>query len=138
MSKERVYKGTPVIGVLGFVPWARGAAMFGRIYLRNTIWKDYLSGKPEPETLFVLAHEYTHTKRLGKNIKPHIIFWLNRKFRFQEELAAIREEMKVLKKYKKEFDIEKRAKHLSGLTYFWCTDYQTARAELKAIWTQVK
>jgi len=105
-----------------------------RIFLRTKQYRDYLSGDPKPETIAVLEHEYTHFKRLGSNIRSGIKYWINREFRFQEELAAIRQQMKILKQNGKVFDTKKRAKALSGIGYLWCTNYETAKKKLDKMW----
>src|SRR5713226_5267485 len=96
------------------IPWPGlhplGFAFFGRIYLRDSLWKDYQSGDPNPRTLSIIAHEQTHIKRLGSDVKMYLKFWSDPDFRFQEELAAIQEEMKVLKASSEKFKIEDRAR----------------------------
>ncbi len=133
-TDSRTFEGVPVHKI----PWPRvqplGFATIGHIFLRDALWEDYLTGGPKPKTLSVLAHEYTHIQRLGKRLKPHIVFWLRRDYRFQEELAAIQNKMSVLKQYGEDFDIDKRARHLSGVAYLWCTDYKTATKERSVLW----
>lgn len=123
------------------IPWPGlhplGFAFFGKVYLRDSLWHDYISGDPSPRTLSIITHEETHIKRLGSDIKNQIKYWTDPNFRFQEELAAIREEMKVLKSYNEEFTIDERAKNLSGAAYLWCTDYETATKELESIWREI-
>jgi hypothetical protein len=120
------------------IPWhgpqPLGFAAFGHIYVREEFWNDLHSKKPSASSLSILAHEQTHIKRMGSKLMPYIIYWLNRKYRFQEELAAITEEMRVLKKHGEKFGIEKRAKNLSGAPYLWCTRYQIALKEMQSIW----
>lgn len=133
-TESRTFEGKPVRKI----PWPRvqpsGFAFMGRIYLRDAHWEDYLTGHPSPKTLSILVHENTHAERLGRNIKPHIKYWLNRDFRLHEELLAIQSEMEVLKQYGESFDIEKRAKDLSSVAYLWCTDFDTAVREMDSMW----
>jgi predicted nucleic acid-binding Zn-ribbon protein len=128
------YKDLPVHQVPNF-----SAPFFfqNRIFLRARQYRDYISGDPEPETIAVLEHEYTHFKRNGSNIRIWIKYWTNREFRFQEELAAIRQQMKILKQNKREFDTGKRARALSGIGYLWCTNYETAKKRLDKMWEEV-
>src|SRR5260221_944180 len=69
---------------------------FGKIYLPERLFNDSLSENPSPETLATIAHENTHIKRLGTEIKTYFKFWTNLQFRFQEQLTAIRAEIEVL------------------------------------------
>ena len=130
----RVYKGRSVRKI----PWPKiqplGFAFMEGIYLRDSHWEDFLTGNPNPKTLSILSHEHTHTERMGKSVKTHVVFWLKRDFRFNEELVSIRNEMEVLKEHGEDFDIDERARNLSGLVYLWCTNYDTAYRELEKIW----
>ena len=120
------------------IPWSRiqppGFAAFGRIYLRDAVWEDYQSGNPKPETLATIKHEQTH---IDRGLRVFARYWLDRHFRFQEELAATREEMKVLRKHAKPFDIDKRARDWSGAWYLWCTKYDTAKQKLEKMWAEI-
>lgn len=135
--KLKTHKGVVVKKIPWRGPKPSGFAAFGRIYLRNEYWQEWNSGKASPKTLSYLAHEYTHIKRMGMGLTSGVYYWLNPKFRYQEELAAIREEMKVLKKHKASFNIEKRARDLSSFAYLWCTNYKTAKEELEKAWKEV-
>jgi hypothetical protein len=128
------YKDLPVYRVPKFI-----APFYfnGRIFLRTKQYRNYFSGDPEPETIALLEHEYTHFKRNGSNMCIWIKYWTNREFRFQEELAAIRQQMKILKQNRRVFDTGKRAKMLSGFGYLWCTNYETAKQRLDKMWEEV-
>jgi hypothetical protein len=123
------------------IPWRwpqpYGFTIFGRIYLDDSLWEDYLSKKPSGQTLSIIAHEAAHIKRLGTELALYVRYWTNREFRFDEEIAAITEEMKVLRKYGEVFDFEGRAGSLSGFAYLWCTDYGTAKGKLEKIWNGI-
>lgn len=127
------YKDLPVHQVPNF-----SAPFFfqNRIFLRTRQYRDYISGNPKPETIAVLEHEYTHFKRNGSNRRIWIKYWTNREFRFQEELAAIRQQMKILKQNGRVFDTGKRARMLSGFGYLWCTNYETAKQRLDKMWEE--
>lgn len=128
------YKDLPVHRVPEFTA---PIIFIGRIFLRTKQYRDYISGDPKPETIAVLEHEYTHFKRNGSNMRIWIKYWTNREFRFQEELVAIRQEMKTLKQNRRVFDTGKRARMLSGFGYLWCTNYETAKQRLDKIWEEV-
>lgn len=125
----RIYK-TP----LQFMP---PFTAFGKIYLPETTFADYQSKNPNFECEAIIAHESTHIKRLGTGIKTYLKYWSDPRFRFCEEMAAIREEMKVWKKYNEQFEIVECAKNLSGIGYLWCTDFETAKRKLEEIWREV-
>ena len=128
------YKDLPVHKVPNFTAPFH---FMNRIFLRTKQYRDYLSEDPKPETIAVLEHEYTHFKRLGSSLRNLIKYWTKREFRFQEELVAIRQEMKTLKQNRRVFDTGKRAKMLSGFGYFWCTNYETAKQRLDKMWEEV-
>lgn len=135
---ERVSKEAPVKKIPWPGPQPLGFAFLGRIYLRNVLWEDYLTGDPGPRTLSIIAHEQAHIDRMGGDIRNNFKYWINPELRFQEELAAIREEMKTLKKYgENEFKIDERSRNLSSIWYWWCTDYQTAKRTLEDIWNEL-
>jgi hypothetical protein len=131
------YKGLHVIGVPKHIPFG-ALHLGGRIYLKHSIFKDFQSENPGPETLAILEHEHTHFERIGNGIKDQVFkFWTRPEYRFQEELAAQRSEAIVLKQHglpKESFKIEQRARFLSGPLYLWCTNYTTAKRELENVW----
>jgi len=64
-------------------------------------------------------------------------YLFNSKFRFQEELLAVKEAMKYLKKRKIPFDFDKSAKFLSSYVYLWPVSKKYAKKELKKVWEEV-
>ncbi len=123
------------------IPWPilqpLGFTVGGKIYLRTSLYKDYISGNPKPQTLAIITHEQTHITRLGKSIKIYFKFWSDPAFRLQEEFEAISEEMKILKKYRADFKVDERAKDLASFAYLWCTNYDNAKKELEKIWDSI-
>ena len=138
----KTYKGIPVrkkrtIYNL-FFPRARGIASFGKIYLIDRLYINFISGELDVETEGVLEHELNHVKAYkDMGLRHPLIDWLRRKFRYEMELNAIREEMRVYKKKGERFDITKRAKQLSSLSYVWSTEYETAVKDLNIIWKEI-
>ena len=145
MNEKTIYKGIDVKERPWFIflhKKGRGATFLGRIYLRKDLFKDYLAGSPSVETISVLEHETTHFlnsggKNVFKSIVHNLCYWLFPNFRFDEELRAIKSEMKVLKTNNQTFDIEKRAKFLSSFYYLYSSSYQRAHQELTRLWNEV-
>lgn len=118
---------------------ARGHVLFSKIYLRRDLFQKFAKGKVNPELISVLEHEVKHIERGKRNgsLRWSILYWLSRKHRFQEELHAIKEEMKILKKAGKNFDFDKRARYLSGLLYLWAAPYKQVHRELTKLWEKI-
>lgn len=115
---------------------AKAFTTLDKIYIDKKLFNELENNKLTCNSESALAHEITHIKRFRKHgvIKSELIYWVNKKFRYNEELAAIEEEMKIYKKYNKNYYFEKASKGLSGFIYLWCTDYKTAKKDLKEIW----
>ncbi|MBI3443472.1 hypothetical protein HY008_02280 [Candidatus Woesebacteria bacterium] len=144
MDQKLTYKNIPVFDKPWFMRFpvirkARGTALFSKIYLRKDLFDKFCSGNPDVETLSVLDHEATHVER-GKRkgvLRTAILYWLFPKIRIEEEMAAIKEEMKILKNAKQDFDFKKRAKNLSGIPYLWAISYKDAYHKLTRLWQEI-
>jgi len=121
-----------------FLPWLSSytaQAIYPNIYVSKKVFENLKSKNPNPRFIAILEHEIKHLQRqkeLGI-IKFGIKYLLSPKFRFQEELLAIKEEMRYLKSKKLLFSIERAAKYLSSWLYFWMIPYQKAKEELEKI-----
>lgn len=128
----------PKIGLWKIFPYLANKTAHGvypYVYLPVKIYDDILSTKPNPWNVALLIHEEEHLRR---QIDVGPILWLIKylvspKFRFTEELAADKPQIQYLKKMNLEFDIDKRARLLSGWLYLWPVSYKIAREELKKI-----
>jgi len=122
-------------------PWrySRGHTIFGKIYIRGDLFENFVMGKANSETISVLEHEREHIKRSSKLafLMFEFRYFTSSMFRYSEELAAIKHEMKVLKRKGGSFDIDKRARALSGLFYFWATSYKNAARDLQKMWGEL-
>lgn len=98
-----------------------------------------MSTKPNPLYIAALIHEQTHIERQKKLglLKWGLKYVFFPKFRFNEELEAIKAQMVYLKKHKKEFNFEKRARFLSGWLYYWPVSYRVAKKELERVWKEI-
>lgn len=136
MNLEKYIKIKPRIWT--YIPWLSGSAntIYPYIYLPAEIYTDLENDQPKINSLATLAHEETHLQR-QKEVgitKYAFLYTLNKNFRFEEELIAIKEQMKILKN---NFDIEERAKRLSSYEYLWCASFQKALERLKIIRTEI-
>jgi len=118
---------------------AKGAAQLGKILLKDKYLKEFEENRASFATKTILEHEYAHVMSFRKQgmLKSELIYWFAPKFRFKEELYAIEKEMKVFKKYKRKYKINKTAKWLSGFGYLWCASYENAKRELERVWREV-
>jgi hypothetical protein len=109
------------------------------ILIPNNIYQDLKSDNPNPKHLALLVHEETHRKRQKEQgyFKFAIRYLFNSNFRFQEELLAVKEAMKYLKKNNIPFDFDKNAKFLSNYVYLWPVSKEYAEKELKKVWNEV-
>jgi len=85
-----------------------------------------------------LEHERKHIERQQEIglFKFGFKYFFSPKFRFQEELVAIRESMKHLKRNKLNFDIDRGAKFLSSWLYLWMISYDEAKEKLEKAWKE--
>lgn len=125
-----------------YIPWLTtftANAIYPNIYLPLQVYDDLLTENPKPKNVSVLIHEQTHLKRQKE--MGWLVFGLKYllfpKFRFNEELMAIKESMKYLKKKNITFDTERRARFLSSWIYLWPVSYEYAKKELDGAWTSV-
>jgi hypothetical protein len=58
-------------------------------------------------------------------------------FRFNEELEATKPQFAYLKELGLAYNLERKAKHLSGWLYFRSTSYSTALTASKELWDKV-
>ncbi len=109
------------------------------ILIPDPIYRDLQTDHPNPKHIALLIHEETHKKRQGELgfIKFGIKYMFNSKFRFNEELLAIKAGMKYLKKNNIPFDFDKNAKFLSSYVYLWPVSKEYAEKELQKVWDEI-
>ena len=119
--------------ILSWVP-NRGFTLYPYIFLRKDVYEDWQSKSPLPKTLGTLIHEQTHLSRIEKRgiLSFAILYLFNPDFRLNEEIEAIKPQVKYLKTRRENVDIEKWAKALSGWQYLWCTSYKKAKKVLSS------
>jgi len=109
------------------------------ILVPDNIYRDLKSDNPNPKHLALLIHEETHRKRQKEMgyLSFAFRYLFNSNFRFQEELLAVKEAMKFLKKNHIEFDFDKNSKFLSSYVYLWPVSKEYAEKELKKVWDEI-
>lgn len=111
-------------------------AIYPNIFLPRHIYQNLQSKYPDPKNISILIHEETH---IARQKKMGWFIWgfkycLIPTFRFEEEIAAIKESMKYLKSNKLSWNIDKTATFLSSYLYLWCVNKNIARQRLEEEW----
>lgn len=111
-------------------------AIYPNIYFKNEVYENLKSNSPNPRYIAALKHEQTHIERQKKMgwFRWGLSYIFSPKFRFNEELEAIKASMKYLKSRGKTFDTDRSARYLSGWLYLWCMSYKKAKTELDKTW----
>lgn len=106
------------------------------IFIPELIYRDLKTDEPNPRHVALLIHEEMHRKRqieIGL-VKFGLKYIFDSRFRFAEELLAVKEAMKYLKKNNIPFDFDRNAKFLSSYVYLWPVSTEFAEKELRKIW----
>src|SRR3989344_1547072 len=109
-SKPRFFSFIPVLGKY------TGNSIYPWIFLPEDIYENLKSPNPNSYHVALLIHEQKHYDRQKKMgwFLFGIKYLFFAKFRFNEELIAVKEAMKYLKKNNIPFDFDKKAKILSS------------------------
>lgn len=138
MTKYKGYKIKQVPQFLNLLYFGklRGMAAFGKIYLAERYYLEIKNKKISPETKAICEHEITHIRQIKKegNLQFALKYWLLPSYRYYSELEAIRGYMKIAKSNRINFDINKKAKALSGLPYLYCISRDNAKQDLLKLW----
>lgn len=122
-----------------FLPYfnkVRGLLFLNKIYLRLDIYENLISENPDPINEGILIHELTHKKNSQEQgwLKFGIGYFFSRKARLEEELSAIKAQIKFLKSKGLEYQYtERSAKALSSIYYLWAGDYKEIKSRLEKI-----
>lgn len=128
-----------LLGILPIIGNKTANSIYPFILLPRTVYDELQKEKPDPRLVALVIHEEAHRKRQIKMgwIKFSIKYLFDKKFRFNEELLAVKEAMKYLKENNITFDFEKNASHFSGWLYFWPVSKNYAKEELERIWNEI-
>lgn len=125
------------------IPWLfsyTAQAIYPNIFVSERVWENLSRIRSNAYYVAALEHEKKHIERQKKlgffNFGVKYLFLP--KFRFKEELFAIKASMKYLKEKKLNFDIEGKAKFLSSWLYLWMISYDRAKEELEKAWEDIK
>jgi hypothetical protein len=133
---------------VGIIPWwirkvpgfrkISGFPLKNRFLLSPTLYQDFKSPSASPLVIGIVIHELEHIKRAKDKgfLLYHLIYRLSPTFRYQEELACHRPQFIYYKKVGYNFDLNNRARILSGSLYLWCVSYEKALNNLEGLWSQ--
>lgn len=116
-----------------------GTAFYPNVYVPKVIYADLYSEKPSPYNIALVIHEQEHIKRMKSEgiLRFYTKYVLSRKFRFEEELVATRPQLAFIKSKGLTFDLERKARSLSGWLYLCPVKYEEALKHLNTIWDTV-
>ena len=134
-SLPRLLKRISILDTL-FTQTAQG--IYPYILVPPHIYEDLKSPTPNLYYLALVAHEQTHLDRQSKYgwTRWMISYALSSKFRFKEEIEAIKVQMEFLKRNGLTYPVESTAKLLSSWLYLKPVSYETALKELKLAWEE--
>ena len=120
--------------IIPFLATKTAHGIYPNVYLPVNIYNNLKSEHPNPLYVGLMIHEEEHIKR--QRNKP--ILWIlkyvfNSKFRFEEEIAADIPRIIYLKSKNIQFNIDHRAKELSGWLYLWPENYTLTKKRLMKI-----
>lgn len=139
MTVEPHIKAKP--GFFRLIPWISNRtanALYPFIFLPREIYQNLQSENPDIKHVALLIHEQTHYNRQQKIgiVKFGVQYLFSPTFRFNEELIAVQEAMRYLKRQGQVFDIDMKAKHLSSWLYLWPVSKTYAREQLQRLWEE--
>ncbi|MFA7285902.1 MAG: hypothetical protein WC011_03590 [Candidatus Paceibacterota bacterium] len=108
------------------------------IYFPKDIFIDLQSESPKDLNFSILIHEKVHIDRQEKLgiLKWNIFYLFSKKFRLNEEIVAILEQMKYMKSKNLSYDFAKKARQFSSSTYLWMIPYERGLDLLNNLWTK--
>lgn len=134
---------------IGVIPqWVRNIWLFKEIsgipqkdsfLLSPKLYSDLFSDNPGVLVVGIVIHELEHIKR-AREIgywKYQLLYKVNPKFRYNEELECHKPQFVYYKKEGYDFDLNERARILSGSLYLWPVNYEKALKDLTGLWEKV-
>lgn len=120
-------------------PWIGGGTsttIYPYVYMSRRVYKNIHDKNPDPYAVSVLLHEEEHIERIHRaGVRRWYGRYLySRKFRFEEELAAMIPQFAYIKSHGLTLDFNQRARVLSGHLYFWPVSRTEALRRLTEIW----
>jgi hypothetical protein len=136
----KIKKVPQVLVRLKILPSTICIALSPYIFLSNDLYEDYLTSKASFRTIAIIAHESVHIERQQKIglLKFLFLYFFSKTFCLNEEIEAIRAEMKVYKLHAKQFDFKRRSLILSTFwMYHHCIAYKDALEKLHSLWDEI-
>src|SRR5579872_5597073 len=118
------------------LPWIGGGtstAIYPNVYLSRKVYKNIHGANPDPYKVSTVIHEEEHIKRISKVGAKYWYrrYFLDKTFRLEEELAASKPQFSYLKTLGLTYDLDQKAKVLSGHLYFWPASKEQILDKLK-------
>lgn len=122
-----------------FMETEMASTVYQNIYLTEKDYTDLCSENPSVLVQSILVHENYHVKKWKEIglLKFSFLYFFSKKFKLEQELLAIREQMQFLKEHGETYDIERKAKHFSGKEYGYLLQIQEARRVLTDLWNSI-
>jgi len=115
-------------------------SLYPYIFVPKDIFDNLKTNNPNQKYLALLAHEGTHYERQKQIgwLKFAVKYLLMPKFRFKEELIAVKVGMKYLKMRKIPFDFDERSKKSAKNLYLWPISKHYGKSKLEKIWKEIE
>ncbi len=128
--------------LIELLPWiGRGTstAIYPYVFLSRKVYEDIVSANPDPYSVSSLLHEQEHLERARKYgvLMWYASYLFNKDFRFKEELAALEPQLRYVKSQGLTFNLERKARSLSGWLYFRPVSFDKALVEVQGLWHRV-
>jgi len=138
LNLTNVRKKSKLIEQLPWIGRGTGTAVYPNVYVPHSIYDDLHSPSPNPYSVGLVLHEQEHLLRARQH---GVVRWylrnLGARFRFDEEVAAMVPQLAYLKSHGKTYNLERKARMLSGWLYLWSTNYRTAVSVLQDTWDRL-
>lgn len=124
---------------LPFFDTTMASTIYINIYLKEDDYNDYFSEHPSVLVQSIVIHEKCHVEKWQEIglFKFGFLYFFSKKFRLEQELLAIKEQMKFLKQHDEIYDIERKARHFSGKDYRYLLKIDEARKVLTDLWQSI-
>jgi len=115
-----------------FISGRTAMAIYPYIYLPETIYSKITTGGLNADLELVIEHELKHLERQREVglFRWLLKYCIDKNFRFEEELVAVKASVELSRKIGVKMDIDKISKILSGPMYLWMTSYSNAYKRL--------
>ena len=137
VSYEKMVKPSPGwMSVLPLYDISIAHAIYPTVYLPLDQYDEFYSGDVSVWLDSVLVHEKFHLIRMEESnpLTFGVRYMTSKKFRLEEELLAIKEQMEYLKEHGEEYPVEWKAEQFAGETYGEVLDFEQSVYVLSTLW----